>query len=167
MNRLKFLAAVLLGITTLFTSLFGQNIDSLNIDSIFVKSYIDNNQEKYSFHYSVVSYENFVDVLVLPIEQVRMGESIEIEIFDNTILSTIRSVAVENSDVVRIPNLMKNKEYLIRVFKTDAARRRQLVNSNLNTISTTKGNEFRVSNKFYKAISRWSSFENQAKKLTS
>lgn len=51
MNKSKFILAVLLGITTLFTSLFGQNIDSLNIDSIFVKSYIDNNHEKYSFHY--------------------------------------------------------------------------------------------------------------------
>lgn len=167
MNKSKFILAVLLGITTLFTSLFGQNIDSLNIDSIFVKSYIDNNHEKYSFHYSVVSYKNFVDVLILPTEQARMGESIEIEIFDNTISSTIRSVAVENSDVVRIPNLMKNREYSIRVFKTDSPRGRHLVNSNLNTISTTKGNEFRVSNKFYKAISRWSSLEMQSKKLIS
>lgn len=166
MTNSKILLAVLLGIITLFTSLFGQNIDSLNIDSIFVKSYIDNNQEKYSFHYSVVSYENFVDLLVLPTEQVRMGESIEIEIFDNTISSTIRSLAVENSDVVCIPNLMKNREYSIRVYKTDAARGRHMVNSNLNTISTTKGNEFRVSNKFYKAISRWSSLENQTKVLS-
>ena len=167
MNKSKILLAVLFGITTLFTSLFAQNIDSLNIDSIFIKSYIDNNQEKYSFHYSVVSYKNFTDVLILPTEQAQMGESIEIEIFDNKISSTIRSVAVENLDVVRIPNLMKNKEYSIRVFKTDAARGRQMVNSNLNTISTSKGNEFRVSNKFYKAISKWSSFQNQIKKLTS
>jgi hypothetical protein len=167
MNKSKILLAVLLGITTFFTSLFGQNIDSLNIDSIFVKSYIDNNQEKYSFHYSVVSYENFVDVLILPTEQARAGESIEVEIFDNSITSIIRSVAFENSDVVRISNLMKNKEYSIRVFKTDAVRGRHMVNSNLNTISTTKGSEFRVSNKFYKAISRWSSFENQTQKLIS
>jgi hypothetical protein len=96
-----------------------------------------------------------------------MGESIEIEIFDDTISISIRSVAVENSDVIRIPNLMKKREYSIRVNKTDATRGRHMVNSNLNTISTTKGSEFRVSNKFYKAISRWSSIEMQSKKLIS
>ena len=167
MKKSKILLAVLVGFNTLFTSLFGQNIDSLNIDSIFVKSYIDNNQESYNFHYSLVSYENFVDVLILPSEQPRMGESIEIEIFNNTISNPIRSVTIENSDVVHIPNLIKNREYSIRVFRSISHGEKQLLNANINTISTTNGNEFRVSNKFYNAISKWSSLDNQTKTLIS
>lgn len=165
MTKSKILAAVLFGFTTLYTSLYGQNIDSLNIDSIFVKSYIDNNQEKYTFNYSLVSYENFVDVLILPSEQTRMGETFEIEIFDNIGSNPIRSALIENSDVVRIPNLMKNREYSLSLSRTNSDGTRQTLNTSINTINTTKGNEFRVSNKFYKAISRWSSLEHQTKKL--
>ncbi len=165
MNRLKFLFAIYLYFLCLNASLFSQESEGVNYDSILVKSYIDNKPEKLSFHYSVIRYQNSVDIVLLPVLSGLNSDIYEIQIYDQLSSTPIRIINLGDAETTRVSNLQKDKEYTVKVFKRDYVGNQQLVEVDTEIISTEISEEFRASRGLYKAIGDWSFYPNQNQKL--
>lgn len=148
-------------------NVFSQNLDSLDIASVYNKALVNNNAEKLDLHYSTLHYDSFVDIILLPSVTHSKSQSFKVEIFEREHEDPVRSVTINDSEVFRIPSLAKNKEYSITVFRVNNDGSFSKVASNLSTLKTTRASEFRASTKFFKAISRWSENVNQKQTLLS
>jgi hypothetical protein len=164
MKAIKIYSALLFILLTHLSLAIAQET-TINYDSILVKSYIDNKQDKFDFYYSVVRYQSFADVIILPVQSDRNSDNLEIQLSENVSSSVSRNVSIDNAGSIRVPNLEKDKEYYVRVYKRNQAGGQTLIDSETKIINTGQSQEFRASATFYRSLGEWSSKENQSQKL--
>ncbi len=165
MKQIKVYSTLIIIFLTNLSFLIAQDSTSVNYDSILVKSYIDNKEDKFSFFYSIVRYKNFADAVILPVQSGADANDLEIQLSESTSFTNTRSVLIDNAESIRIPNLQKDKEYYVRVYKRNQEGTQILIDSDTKILNTGQAESFRASATLYRALGEWSSAENQSQKL--